>query len=138
MGYSDVSQQFQTWFMWGFIINVAAIVLAFVQMLHAATESDIFKVITSILGCPIGCGGLAWFIAGLVIRYREIGNICSGDYYRENLELNPAAGQIGDLPFAWSSGTFINWYYLAILIMIGLACCIGCSIAICGAVMASQ
>ena len=138
LGYSDVSQQFQTWFKWGFIINIAAIVLAIVQFLHAATQNSLFQGLTGILGCPVGCGGLAWFIAGLVLRYREIGNICSGDYYAENLELNPTAGQIGDLPYQWKSGAFMNWYYLSILILFGVCCCIGCSVAICGAVAASQ
>jgi len=38
-GYTDVSAQFVTWFKWGFIINVVAIVLAVVQFIHAATDN---------------------------------------------------------------------------------------------------
>ena len=138
-GYEDVSAQFVTWFKWGFIINVVAIVLAVVQFIHAATDNALFQTVAAILGCPLGCGGLAWFIAGLVLRYRQIGNICSGDYYRENLELNPTAGQVGDLPYQWKSGNFINYYYITIACILGLVCCCACTVAIVGgAVAASQ
>ena len=137
-GYADVSAQFATWFKWGFIINVAAIVLAIVQFLHGATQNALFGTLSAIVSCPLGCGGLAWLIAGMVLRYREIGNVCSGDYYRESLETTPGAGQIGDLPYQWKSGNFINYYYITLLCIFGALCCCACTCAIVAGAAASQ
>ena len=97
--------------MWGFFINIGAIVLAFVQFLHAATQHPFYGLATMMISCPVGCGGLAWFIAGLVLRYRKIGNICSGDYLRTQIEADPTAGTIGEAPYAWASGRFMNIYF---------------------------
>ena len=46
----------------------------------AATDNDFFESMAKCVGAPLGCGWLAWFIAGMVLRWREVGNICSGDY----------------------------------------------------------
>ena len=137
-GYTDVSGHFANWFMWGFIINVAAIVMAVLQFLHSATEADIFAGLVGCVGCPIGCGGLVWFIAGLFWRYSSTGNVCSGDYFAETLVTDPSAGQIGDLPYQWSSGKFINYYYLTVLCIFGAVCCCGCVCAIGAAVVAGS
>ena len=90
------------------------------------------------LACPVSCGGLAWFIAGMVFRYREIGNICSGDYYRDEIEAGTITGRVGDAPYQWKSGKFLNIYYMIILWTMAVCCGIGCCISICGMVMGSR
>ena len=72
----------------------------------------------SLLSFPVGCGGLAWFIAGMVLRWREVGNICSGDYAIENGIAK------GVTPYQWKSGKFIHIYYIVILSLLAAVCCL--------------
>ena len=78
---------------------------------------------------PLGCVGLVWFIMGLVYRYREVGNVCSGDY------VLAGSAQDGQGPYLWAQGHFINLYYVVVMwVLIGLcacACCVGIPVAIC-------
>ena len=113
--------QFHKWFMWGFIINVAALVNAVLQFAFAATESPIFGKLSACVACPLGCGALAWFIAGMVLRWREIGNVCSGDYALEN------GVNEGVAPYQWKSGKFIHIYYIVCLSLVGAICCCACT-----------
>ena len=94
--------------------------------------------IQGIIACPTLCGGLVWFILGAVFRYREVGNVCSGDYYREAIELDPSAGMVGDAPYAWKSGKFLNIYYMTILILLGINCCIACCCMVVGGGIAAS
>ena len=94
--------------------------------------------IQGIIACPTLCGGLVWFILGAVFRYREVGNVCSGDYYREAIELDPSAGMVGDAPYAWKSGKFLNIYYMTILIILGIACCCTCCCMVVGGGIAAS
>ena len=125
-GYKNVTEQFVTWFYWGFIINVGAMVVAVFQLLYAATESEAWIKLANFIGGPLGCGGLAWFIAGLVLRYRQIGNVCSGDLVLEGED------QTG--PYAWKSGKFMNIYYMVIMwILISVCACV-CCVGICAGI----
>ena len=80
-GYKNVSDEFISWFQWGFIINMCTIVIGCLQLVHFATESIIIGRGWQAIGCPIGCGWIAWFITAMVLRWRHIGKVCSGDYY---------------------------------------------------------
>ena len=134
-GYTDVTANFLSWFKWGFILNVCSLVIAVSQALAAA--APIFGAITLLLACPTVCGGLVWFIIGAVWRYGEAGNVCSGDYQRDAIELDPTAGVIGETPYAWKSGKFLNIYYMTIFIILAINCCIACTCMIVGGGLAA-
>ena len=132
--YKNVGAQFTSWFFWGFVINMIAILVAVFNFLFAFTESPIFAMLQALIGCPYACGALAWWIAGMVLRWRHIGSVCAGGYLRDEIDQNGAsAGTIGEAPYWWKSGKFMNIYLwitlLAIPIMCCLACCIGAAVA---------
>ena len=120
-GYTNVSNQFHLWFWWGFIINVMGLTMAVTQFLYAATENSCFKCLNGLIGCPLGCGGLAWFIAGAVLRFRYVGTVCSGDDQMNDLAVPGVQ---------YESGAFMYWYYLitGIIIAAMLCCCCTCGI----------
>ena len=126
--YCNVTAQFHEWFLWGFILNVTACVLSVLQFLYACTEADCFRYLSGCVGCPWMCASLAWFITGMVFRWREIGRICSGSY-----TANTPGVQKGSDPYLWKSGAFIHWYSLVSLICGGLVCCCVCCLVCVGA-----
>ena len=127
-GYKNVTAQFHSWFYWGFIINIVSLVVGVLQVIAGALKNEgIAKLATCAAG-PLGCGGLAWFIAGLVLRYRQIGNVCSGDLVLEG------ADQTG--PYAWKSGKFMNIYYMVIMWILISVCACACCVGIIAGVMA--
>ena len=46
----------------------------------AATDNDFFESMAKCVGAPLGCGWIAWYIAGIVLRTSKVGSICSGEY----------------------------------------------------------
>ena len=101
--------------------------MAVAQMIHGATHADIWGKIANLIGCPIACGGLVWFIMGMVWRYSHIGEVCSGDF---------ATVEPGTAPYQWKSGKFLNVYYITIGCIIGAGLCCCCSMMACAAVAA--
>ena len=127
--YINVTEQFHVWFLWGFILNVAACVLSVLQFAYACTEADCFKMLSGCVGCPWCCASLGWFIAGMVLRWREVGRVCSGVY-----TVNDATIYRGAEPYLWKSGSFIHWYSIVTLILIGLLlCCVSCIVCLAAA-----
>ena len=61
------------WFVFGFIICIVGICVALLQILHALCNSTTTRFIIKAISCPFGCGGLAWLIAGMVLRWRHVG-----------------------------------------------------------------
>ena len=125
-GYTNVSQQFETWFWWGFLINILCIVVACLQIL-AGSGNNLFDSLSKCIGAPLGCGWLAWFIAGMVLRWREVGNICSGEY-----------ATTSGVPYQWKSGKFIDTFLVITLCLWALACCCGCCVAVFASVSANR
>lgn len=73
----NVTQNFLTWFTWGFILQMVAIVGAFVTA--AGHKIKILKVVGGgIIGFVQVVGNLAWIIVGSVFRFRDTGMVCSG------------------------------------------------------------
>merc|ERR1712187_958972 len=130
-GGKNVTKQFETWFKFGFILNMCNLVIGLLQLVHFLAESEMIGTCWMCLGTPLSCGALAWFITGMVFRWRHIGKVCSGEYV-ENKDL-----LIGPLnPYLWNSGKFMEWYfYLCFgLCILGCvcACCAGIFVAVSG------
>ena len=108
--------------MWGFIVNICGIVMALIQFVQVATKSALILKGCACLGCPIGCGGLAWFIAGMVLRWRHIGKVCAGDYNDDST--------LADNLYMTKSGNFMNIFLIICLCLMGLTCCSICCIVV--------
>ena len=77
----NVSKEFMTWFKFGFILNVCSLSVGVLQIVHFISELEAIGACWMCISAPIGCGGLAWLITGMVYRWRHFGKVCSGDYY---------------------------------------------------------
>ena len=71
-------------------------------------------------GCGKCCGGIAWYIAGIVWRFNAVGRYASGDEVVEQY----TAGEL--LLQQTQSGTFMKTYYMITWIIMAVMC--GCSI----------
>ena len=79
------------------------------------------------MGCGFGCGGLAWWVAGIVWRFRSAGKFASGDSLNEYQMIRVEATR--DDPtnyYQLESGKFMYIYYMICFIFFGVSC--GCSI----------
>ena len=55
-----------------------------------------------------------WLVAGVILRYRHIGNVCSGDFVKEeDVDFDTE-------PYLWKSGKFMNLYVKTLTVWIPL------------------
>ena len=102
--------------MFGFIINIIGIVTAVIQLVYAATMIKMIGHGAKVFSCPLACGGMAWFITGMVLRWRHIGKVCSNDYDNDPLIAF----------YMTKSGNFIQVYLIVMLCLPFALCCLGC------------
>ena len=119
-GRKNVSAEFITWFKFGFVINVAYLTVGVLQLTHYLTELAFIGAIWMCIGIPMGCGTLAWFITGMVFRWRHLGEVCSGKYYDAN-----AAVTEPDV-YMWKSGKFMQIYFILCFSLCCCTCICGC------------
>ena len=77
-----------------------------------------------LVGCGAGCGGLAWWIAGIVWRFRSDGAYAAGDVLPNGKELEAWQTEIeaeGSL-FQVKSGKFMFIFYVITWSSMGLCC----------------
>ena len=67
------------WFKWGFFLMVVPIISAPILALTSYIHVSLLMLCNSLLSCGIGCGGLAWWITGIVWRFKASGAFASGD-----------------------------------------------------------
>ena len=116
-GFIDVSKKFQTWFMYGLILNVIGMTQSILGFLAVSLESDAVGKLVALTACVQGCGGLAWLIAGAIFRFGFIGKVCSGDYVVD--------GDINKVPFTHGTGVFMKYYLMVVLGIFGIGICCG-------------
>ena len=121
-----MTEQFHTLFCWGFFLGIPIIAMNLISLLYAATEKDVVFKIGRCMLYPLGFASIAYLIAWIVLRYREIGRICSGDYVQ--------ADETGVTPYAWKSGYFLHivvmitmWLLIAVC---ACSCCVGIAIGV--------
>lgn len=125
---SDVHGNMISWFLWGFMNGVmpCAVLLLGGLITCVAPAAG-----ASVSGCLMSCTGLsgfAWWIAGMVWRFRADGSFASGDVMVGTTDLDVWTKAItaeGSL-FQVSSGNFMAVYYLITWILLGVSC--GCSL----------
>ena len=77
-----VHQHFVTWFIWGFSNYVLTLCATCIGGCMLACGSDMEQMAPGVLGVGVGCAQIsafAWYIAGLVWRFRQSGSYASGD-----------------------------------------------------------
>ena len=80
----DVHGNFVNWFLWGFIQQIVTCASPLLGALCMMVSPQVASAVMGLLGCASGCGGLAWYITGLVFRCRQSGNFASGDIIPAN------------------------------------------------------
>ena len=111
---------FVSWFLWGFICEILLPAGFLLGGLTALLSPGLATCCFGLAGCGKCCGGVAWYIAGIVWRFRATGRYASGDFEEtEYLLLEPTLIQE-------KSGRFMGTYYLITWIIMGIGC--GCSI----------
>ena len=104
--------------MFGFIINIIGVVTSLIQLVYAATMIKMISHGAKIFSCPLACGGMAWFITGMVLRWRHIGKVCSAEYVDDPTGLQGF--------YMVKSGNFIQIYLIVMLCLPFALCCLGC------------
>ena len=132
-----VHDNFVKWFLWGLI----QCLIVPGGMCLAAICSAMAPALGSCLGgltaCAASCGGLAWWIVGIIWRFNRAGQYSCGDgdkandhaYTSETMSIWQSA------MVQESSGKFMRIYYLITWSM--MAIMIGCSVLVglCGCIM---
>jgi hypothetical protein len=127
---SDVHGNMVAWFLWGFINAVLPCAGGLVGGLLAICSPAMGSGCGGLIMSGAGCSGFAWWIAGMVWRFRADGSFASGDIMPADTTEEAWATAIsadGSL-FQVSSGNFMAIYYMITWIMMGVSC--GCSLLV--------
>lgn len=117
----NITGQFLIWFEVGFILQMIGITGALIGCCAAGLKNTtLIKTASGLIACAQCLGGLAWFIYGMVIRWRTEGSICSGD--KANPEDN--AEGLTRPGLLISSGMFIKIWNIIMLSIVGCCCCL--------------
>ena len=126
-GSKDITSEFETWFKFGFILNILHICVGLFMLM--GTAAPFCSICGICLDCPVTLGGAAWFITGMVFRWRHIGKVCSGDYY--DAEASPLLPDV----YMHKSGKFMQVFFILTFSLCGaiclFGCCGGCIMAVC-------
>ena len=137
MGDVNVSAQFVQWFMFGFIMYIVNEVTSLLVLIGGLAQSMAIVKCGQILSAPLCCGYLAFLIAGMVLRWRHVGQVCSGTFEGTPMDLAPLDPAMS--VYMKDSGSFMNWYLIIMLIFCGIFACCGvcCVLCMCGLIGAA-
>ena len=117
---APIHDTFVSWFLWGFICEIIMPAGFLLGGLTALLSPGLATCCFGLAGCGKCCGGIAWYIAGIVWRFNAVGRYSSGDHVPEDYFANEAN------LIQTQSGNFMRIYYLITWIMMAVMC--GCSI----------
>jgi len=131
----DIHGRFVTWFLWGFCQMMAPIAGTLLTCIGFALSPMLGQIIGGLTGCATACGGLAWWITGIVWRFRSDGSYSCGDIVQDGHteeEWMVEVTKTGTL-FQHKSGKFMAIYYLICwsLIAFNMLCSIGAALYMC-------
>ena len=113
----DVHGLFRLWFLWGFITALAPCASAPVLAIANCIHEMVGKFLGAIISCGIGCGGLAWWISGIVWRFNAAGSFSTGDKMTEEERI--AAFEDETSLYQLRSGNFMLIYYIIVWSIMG-------------------
>ena len=128
LDYVNVTQNFLTFFEWGFILQMlaaGAVVCSGLLFFSPKLAGSLIGLIM----CAQCCGSLAWVITGMVLGWRQSGNICSMGV----LAVPQDAIGATTPGVLYSSGTFINVMNIIHVSVMGCLCCMSLVGFFCGA-----
>ena len=133
----DIHARFVFWFLWGFsqalLIPLSSMLLTVIGALIHPTLGTLCAGLT---GCTMSCGGLAWWITGIVWRFRSDGAYAVGDIVPEGKTVEDWEAEIttdGSL-YQFKSGKFMFIYYIISWSIMACSCLCSIIAAICGCV----
>ena len=85
----DIHARFIIWFTWGFMQSlVAPLASVIIIGLGSIIHPSLGACCSGLLGCGMSCGGLAWWITGIVWRFRSDGSYATGDIVPEGKSID--------------------------------------------------
>ena len=129
-----------TWFLWGFCQMLAPIATSLLAMIGMAISPTLGSILGGLGGCVVGCGGLAWWIAGIVWRFRSDGAFAVGDIIKDGVtaeEWEKELETTGSL-YQSKSGKFMAIYYFICFGFMGLSLLCGIVTTIWGCIAAKK
>ena len=137
MGDINVTQQFLTWMMFGFILYLVSEIASLIGLCGGIINSKPVLMCGGILGAPTCCGFLAFLISGMVLRWRHIGQVCSGEFEGGPMDTVPLDPTMS--VYMKDTGSFMNWYLILMSIACGLVLCCAacCAMCMCGLIGAA-
>ena len=82
-GLVDIHGRFVTWFLWGFLTSLSPLALGILFLITTLINPNLGGCCGAFNACAVGCSGLAWWITGIVWRFRADGAFVSGDLVPE-------------------------------------------------------
>lgn len=123
-GLVDIHARFVTWFLWGFLTSLSPLVMGLLFLVATLINPNLGGCMGAFNACAIGCSGLAWWITGIVWRFRADGAFVSGDLVPEGktqeewLEITTAEDSL----YQYKSGHFMAIYYFVCFAVVGFGC----------------
>ena len=122
---ADIHGRFVSWFLWGFLQNlvlpVSAVLLIGLGML---INEGLGKCCGGLASLGMCCGGTAWWITGIVWRFRSEGAYAAGDFVPEGKSVEDWDTEISgeDSLFQYKSGKFMFIYFMICWSFMALGC----------------
>ena len=120
----DVHGRFVGWFLWGFIMALSPCASVLILWIASMIHLTLAQILGGIISCGIGCGGIAWWIAGIAWRFNDVGSFSSGD--KLTVEEFQKLPEDDETLYQYSSGNFMLIYYLIVWSIIAITIC--CSV----------
>ena len=129
----DVHGRFLVWFLWGFIAQLSPIAVVILTSIFTLCHPGFGSFCGGVLGCAQCCGTLAWWITGIVWRFRADGAYAAGDIIPEGTTIEDWEKKISaqDSLFQYSSGKFMFFFY----VISWSLCACSCTISLIGALI---
>ena len=121
----DIHARFVLWFVWGFFQSlVIPLGGSLLVLLAMAIHPTFGTLCMGLNGCGLTCGGLAWWVTGIVWRFRSDGAFAAGDIVPEGTTIEEWDQEVaaeGSF-FQYRSGKFMFFYYVICWSLIASTC----------------
>ena len=124
----NVHTNFVVWFTWGFAMTLSPCAMGLAFFLLNLCSESLAACCGMLFNCGVACGMIAWYIAGIVWRFKQSGSFASGDMLTEE-ELIAEQGNEATL-YQLQSGKFIlvwyiiGWTMMGISVLFGIVTCL--------------
>lgn len=118
----NIHGRFVSWFVWGFWMQIAPIGLLAITFSVSCCSAVGATILGIVLYTGLTCSMLAWWICGIVWRFRTDGKFAAGDLPlagQDELAWKEAIRADGSL-YQVNSGNFLYYYYVITWVMMGL------------------